>query len=167
MAPKWGISTYRDHNLIYSYGDRYTSACQTWGHSSLVCSRKWPEIANLAGFIKSNAATIRNINRRRPISYQFSGYISNFRPFKLTSIKTKVRNQCYFNATTNTMWNDTIDKIAKDTTLQFWPNPELISNKLSRYLHRKCKVAAIKNRMKNWLLTFILHGHETKTKVQN
>ena len=50
MAPKWGISTYRDQNLICSEGGENTSTCQIWGHSFLVFSRKCREMANLVFF---------------------------------------------------------------------------------------------------------------------
>ena len=53
MAPKWGIPTYRDQNLICSEGGKNTSASQSLGHSYLVFSRKCPEIAHLVCVTKS------------------------------------------------------------------------------------------------------------------
>ena len=53
MASKWGISTDRDQNVICSEDGQNTPKCQIRGHSSLVLSRKYPKIANLACFTKS------------------------------------------------------------------------------------------------------------------
>ena len=89
---KWGISTYRDQNIIYSEGGQNKSTCKLGGIPPL-CSQEnaqksqiWPVS------LSQNSAKMGKINRRLPKSNQFSrwsGYISmsNFRPFKVTAIK--------------------------------------------------------------------------------
>ena len=95
-------------NLFYSETGQNIPTCHIWGHSYLLFIRKCPEIANLACFTKSKC----HPNEENQFS-RWSGYISNFRPFKLSAIKLMWRISVFFDATTNTKWKGTIEQNAK------------------------------------------------------
>ena len=94
MAPKWGISTYRNQNLSCA---EYINKPNL--RPFLPCVLKKMPGNRKFGLFHSvkNTTKMRKINRRWPKSNQFSrwsGYISmsNFWPFKVTAIQ---RNQLY------------------------------------------------------------------------
>ena len=93
---KWGISTDHDQNLIVlkairiHHHAKFETIPPLCSQENAQKSQIWPVSLSL------NAAKMRKINRWWPKSNQFSrwsGYISNFRPFKVTAIKAQVRDQ--------------------------------------------------------------------------
>ena len=140
MAPKWGISIYRDQNPNCSGGGKKhrQAKCET---IPPLCSQENARKSQIRPFSQSqNTTKMRKINRWWPKSNQFSrwsGYISmsNFRPFKVTAIK---RINLTLMPPQRLKWKGTIakkkKKNAKNTKLQFGSNPEYMFNKSSRGL---------------------------------
>ena len=165
MVPKWGKLTDCDQNISFE-GGQDTSTYQISGHSSHAFSRNVCKSEIWPVSLSQNAAEMKKINRRWPKSNQFwswPGYISmsNFRPFKMTAIKTQVSKlmNFIFDATTKTKWKGTIEKkIPQNRKLQFWPNPVLTLSKPPRGI-----IIQLRWGMN---LTFTLHEHKTKSKLQ-
>ena len=174
MAPKLGISIYRDQNLIYSEGGQNTSTGKFEAIPTL-CSQEnaqksqiWPVS------LSQNAAKMRKINRRLPRSNQFSrwsGYISmsNFRPFKestlsLMSPQRQLKKKVQLKK-----------KIAKNTKLQFWANPvRMFIKQVDLLNHLEVSSQKIKSccnnnsdEAMNQLLTFHITWTQDRVKVAN
>ena len=167
MMPKWGKSTDHGQNLISSEGCQDTSACQSSGHSSLLFSRKCPEVANLACFTKSKWCQNEENQQMMTKIYSvlsWSEYISmsNFRPFKLTAIKTQVCGSYHKHQVKSRMkkkmWKIEISNFGRTRNLCYVNYLEVSSWKI--------KSGCNKNPGQESTSTFILHGHKTKSKLQ-
>ena len=137
MVPKRGKPTDHDPNVISSIGSQNTSTCQIWDHSSLVFTRKHPEIANLDCFTKSSCC-------QNEENQQMMNKIKSF--LKVVRIHQKfqsIQSNCNKNSgeesSLSLMPPQTLSeklqlkkKMAKNTKLQFWPNPEIMLSKSCR-----------------------------------
>ena len=143
---------------------------QIWGHPCLVFSRKWPEIANLACFIKSKWGKSTD-DYQNLISFQGGQDTSAWR------ISGNSTNQLY-------LWRHHKDKlkrynwkkkIDKNTKLQFWPNPvRMLIKQVDLLNHLDGSSQKIKsccnnnsNEAMNQLLTFHITWTQDRVKVAN